>query len=49
MAKATAKCKCVECGAEFIKSTTKQNRREANNWEEWAEQNYKQCPQCLVT
>ena len=46
MAKATAKCKCIECGAEFQKTTTKNNRGEADLWEEWAEKNYTQCPQC---
>ena len=46
MAKATAKCKCVECGTTFEKTKDCYNRTEANNWEKWAEQNYTQCPQC---
>lgn len=46
MAKATAICTCAECGTTFEKSTTKSNRREADNWESWAISNYTQCPQC---
>jgi hypothetical protein len=46
MAKATANCKCVECGVSFEKTTVKSNRKEANSWEQWAESYYDKCPQC---
>jgi DNA-directed RNA polymerase subunit RPC12/RpoP len=46
MAKATAECKCVECGTTFTKTKTCYNRTEANNWEQWAVDNYTQCPSC---
>lgn len=46
MAKATAICTCHICGDTFTKTTTKQNRRDADSWESWAVQNYDQCPKC---
>ena len=46
MARATANCTCSECGAEFTKTATKYNRREANDWVKWAESNYRQCSAC---
>lgn len=46
MAKATAICTCATCGAEFEKTAVKQNRRDANDWKDWAERNYDQCPKC---
>lgn len=46
MAKATAVCTCKKCGETFTKTTTKNNRRDANAWEEWAVANYDLCPDC---
>lgn len=46
MARATAICTCAKCGASFEKTTIKHNRREANSWENWAEDHFKLCPDC---
>ncbi|GFN32559.1 hypothetical protein [Paenibacillus xylaniclasticus] len=46
MAKAVAYCTCATCENEFCKETTKNNRKEADLWVEWAEANYNQCPAC---
>lgn len=46
MAKATATCTCRKCGSNFEKTATKQNRREADAWEEWAKANFDLCPEC---
>ncbi len=46
MAKATAICTCSTCGETFRKQTTKRNRREADSWEQWAVENYDECPKC---
>lgn len=46
MAKATAYCKCKICGNEFIRTTTRRNRTEADSWEEWAIRNFDLCPKC---
>lgn len=46
MAKATAHCKCRECGDEFIRTTTCRNRKEANQWEDWAIKNLDLCSKC---
>lgn len=46
MAKAIATCTCQMCGATFEKTTTKCNRREADNWIEWAQKNITECPSC---
>lgn len=46
MARATAICTCKECGNAFEKYATKPNRREADNWENWAVGHYDQCPSC---
>ncbi len=46
MAKATATCTCEKCGATFVKTTIRNNRTEANNWEEWAVDHYTTCPEC---
>ena len=46
MAKATAHCRCEICGSEFEKTATKANRRDADSWVEWAEENYTVCPSC---
>lgn len=46
MAKATANCTCATCGKEFVKTKDCCNRADANNWEDWAEKNYTECPTC---
>lgn len=46
MAKATARCTCKYCGAEFTKTAIKYNRREADSWEEWAVEHFDECPSC---
>lgn len=46
MARATAICTCSVCGRKFEKSTVRNNRREADNWVEWAEKAYTTCPEC---
>lgn len=47
MAKAEAHCICENCGAEFIKYKRNCfNRREADEWEKWAEENITLCPEC---
>ena len=46
MAKAVAICRCATCGKEFELSAVKQNRREADKWEEWAVSYYDECAEC---
>lgn len=46
MAKAVANCKCVKCGKSFDVTAIKRNRREADNFEEWAEANITMCYDC---
>lgn len=46
MAKAKVTCTCKYCSSEFVKETTKSNRREADSWESWALVNYDECPSC---
>lgn len=46
MAKATAHCKCRECGDDFIRTSTCRNRTEANQWEDWAINNFDLCTKC---
>lgn len=46
MAKATAHCTCSECGTKFEKTSTQRNRKEADNWEKWAEENFTLCGPC---
>lgn len=46
MAKATAICKCEKCGETFTKVKICNSRREANEWERWAESNCTLCPEC---
>ena len=46
MAKARATCTCSVCGKTFEKCTVKTNRREADRWEEWAQQTFTVCPEC---
>lgn len=47
MAKATAICKCDTCGEEFVKEKICRNRADADNWEMWAKNNCKECPDCF--
>jgi len=46
MAKATALCKCRFCGNDFKVEAFKINRKEANSWKEWAEDNIDICQKC---
>ena len=48
MAKATAHCKCRICNGEFtrIKNNCR-NRRQADQWEEWATKAFDLCPNCF--
>lgn len=46
MAIATACCKCEICDREFEKTAVKKNRREADEWEAWAEKHITVCPSC---
>lgn len=46
MAKARAICTCKTCGSTFEKTTEKRNRTECNNWEQWAQEHYDECPAC---
>ena len=46
MAKATIKTTCKKCGEKVIKSATKYNRADANNWEVWAEGQDWLCDKC---
>lgn len=46
MARALAICTCEWCGKTFEKVQYCHNRREADNWEEWAERNFTVCPDC---
>lgn len=46
MAKASAVCTCKVCGKEFAKEKICYNRREADNFEEWAKENCTECPDC---
>lgn len=46
MAKATAICTCKTCGSSFEKTTTKRNRAECNDWEQWAVEHFDECPAC---
>ena len=48
MAKAVAICKCAVCGETFEKEAYKQNRRLADEWERWAEENITVCPRCYA-
>lgn len=49
MAKATITCTCAKCGNEFQISRTFVNRREADQWESWAETSgaYTECSDCF--
>lgn len=46
MAKATAHCVCTTCGKEFTYSKMCYNRRDADNFEEWAAAHIDECPEC---
>lgn len=46
MAVARAECTCELCGNIFYKETKRQNRRLADDWEKWASENIKVCPDC---
>ena len=48
MAKAKAICKCEKCGKTFEKEKICANRREAESWEAWAEENCTVCPECYA-
>lgn len=48
MAIAKADCKCKTCGETFRKTAEKRNRREADSWEQWAIENYDECPKCYA-
>lgn len=47
MARATARCTCSTCGAEFVKYNYNcRNRAAADSWEKWAEEHFDTCPDC---
>lgn len=46
MAKATAHCRCKKCGNEFIREKKCFNRKDADEWEFWAENNFDLCGKC---
>lgn len=48
MARADAHCKCEICGAEFTMYKYCYNRRDANQYEEWAAENITLCPDCYA-
>lgn len=48
MARAIAICMCATCGTEFEKVAFKRNRTEADSWQEWAEANCDECPECYA-
>lgn len=46
MSQGKAVCTCKTCGAEFIKTKTCRNTREAASWEDWAKGVFDTCPVC---
>lgn len=46
MARAIAECTCAKCGANFEKVQFRPNRKMADEWKEWAEENCTTCPDC---
>lgn len=48
MAKATVTYTCATCGGTFTKSVIKRNRTVADQWEDWATKNIRECPQCYA-
>lgn len=49
MAKGTAYCTCKTCGDKFTRTSTNcGNRKQATEWENWAEENYNLCSKCYA-
>lgn len=46
MAKATAQCTCKTCGKIYTATKICRNRRDADEWEQWATEHYDECPEC---
>lgn len=46
MARAIAECTCATCGAKFEKVQFRPNRKMADEWQAWAEENCTTCPDC---
>lgn len=46
MAKASVTCHCDKCGKDFTHTHNCYNRKEADNYEEWAKWNITICPEC---
>lgn len=46
MAKASVTCTCENCGEQFVKEEYRQNRKMADEWAEWAKDNFTLCPKC---
>lgn len=46
MARAIAQCTCSKCGAKFEKVHFGYNRKDADQWKEWAEETLDTCPDC---
>lgn len=46
MAKASAKCTCATCGKEFTFEKICYNRRDADEFEDWAASNITECTEC---
>lgn len=42
MAKATAECTCKTCGKVYTATKICRNRRDADEWEQWATEHYKE-------
>lgn len=47
MARAIAECTCSQCGAKFEKVQFRPNRKMADEWQAWAEENCTTCPECF--
>ena len=46
MAKATAECTCKTCGKVYTATKICRNRRDADEWEQWATEHYDECSEC---
>ena len=46
MAKVQVECKCEKCGKHFTVTAIKQNRRDADSFEQWAINHITLCPEC---
>ena len=46
MAKATAECTCKTCGKVYTATKICRNRRDADEWEQWAIEHYDECSEC---